>query len=54
MTTLYHKTEPPKTVSTQEDVERLLAQGWADTPAAFYDIPEPIAVPARKARKDTK
>jgi len=38
-TTLYHRTLPPRILLTQGEVEALLADGWADTPAAFYDTP---------------
>lgn len=40
-TTLYHRTEPPRIVDGQDAVDVLLAQGWADTPAAFYDVAPP-------------
>lgn len=42
-TTLYHRTDPPRIVDTPEQRDALLADGWAETPAAFYDAPEPPA-----------
>lgn len=46
-TMLYHRTEPPRIVDGQEAVDALLAQGWADTPAAFYDAPKEPEKPTR-------
>lgn len=36
-TCVYHKTEPPKIVN-QQDAQTWYDQGWADTPAAFFDM----------------
>lgn len=38
-TMLYHRTDPPRIVESQIECDRLLAEGWAETPAAFYDPP---------------
>lgn len=51
-TTLYHRTEPPRIVDGQDAIDALLAQGWADTPAAFY-MPE-MSVPEKPARAKRK
>ena len=40
-TWLYHRTEAPRVFETAGDVETALADGWADTPAAFTDEPAP-------------
>lgn len=34
-TWLYHRTEPARIFATASEVEEALADGWADTPAAF-------------------
>ena len=49
-TYVYHRTEPPRIVSTQEEYDAL-GKGWADTPAAFYDTPAPPQVAGRPRRK---
>ena len=53
----YHATEDPRLCETPED-EAALGEGWADTPAAFFDEPgelepaagteEPISVPVKR------
>jgi hypothetical protein len=40
-TTFYHRTKRPCTVTTEAEYEAL-GEGWADTPAAFYDPPADI------------
>lgn len=47
-TFIYHRSELPRLVSTQEEYDAL-GDGWADTPAAFYatPAPEPVAVEAQ-------
>lgn len=42
-TTFYHRTEGPRIVSSDEEFAAL-GDGWADTPAAFYE-PEPAPLP---------
>lgn len=42
-TMLYHRTDPPRIVDSQAECDRLLAEGWAETPAAFTDAPDPPA-----------
>ena len=39
-TWLYHQTEKPRVFQTAGEVEAALAEGWADTPAAFKDEPK--------------
>ncbi len=46
---VYHRTQPARIVETREEFDRLLADGWADTPAAFTE-PERVA-PAPKGKK---
>ncbi len=38
-TWMYHRTRRPALVTTQAELAAL-GDGWADTPAAFYDPPE--------------
>lgn len=40
-TWLYHKIEPAVVFeSDTDDMTRLYDEGWRDTPAAFFDIPD--------------
>lgn len=51
-TTLYHRTDPPRIVEDDAAVTALLAQGWADTPAAFYaPVPDADKAPRPKRGK---
>jgi hypothetical protein len=34
---IYHRTEKPRIVETREDFDAAMAEGWADTPAAFAE-----------------
>ena len=52
-TTLYHRTEPPRIVRTQEEYDAL-GEGWADTPAAFYDAPTLPPAQPRQVRRSAK
>lgn len=43
-TMLYHRTLPPRIATDAAEVAQLLADGWADTPVAFYaPVAEPVA-----------
>jgi hypothetical protein len=48
-TTFFHRTRPPRVVRTDEEYAAL-GEGWADTPAAFYEKPDD-AKPPRPTRK---
>ena len=51
-TVLYHRTEPPVTVTSEDDRDARLANGWADTPAAFYEpLPRPKPMPWTKKKE---
>jgi len=52
-TWLYHRTEPATIVRTAEQLAQLLADGWADSPAAFHDIPTTTKTTRRKAKETT-
>lgn len=41
---VFHRTKPPKLVTNDAEYQLALADGWADTPAAFYEA-EPVASP---------
>ena len=51
----YHSSDAPRLVYNEEEDAKLLAQGWADTPAAFTaaekPAPEPIKVELIKKSK---
>lgn len=49
-TMVYHRTEPPRIVTTQAQYDAL-GDGWADTPEAFT-TPEPQ--PRRKATRSDR
>lgn len=51
-TTLYHKSDPPRVVTDPADLQRLLEEGWADTPAAFYPKSHPGALKPSKKPED--
>lgn len=37
-TWLFHPTEDPRVFTDKAEVERALADGWADTPAVFFNV----------------
>lgn len=57
-TWLYHATEPARIVTGEAEIQRLLAEGWADSPVKFYAQPvlatqTKTETPRRRERKET-
>lgn len=48
-TWLYHRTEAPRLFMASE-VPARVAEGWAETPAAFYEIEAPKPAPTRRGK----
>lgn len=46
-TWLFHPTEEPRVFTDKAEADQALADGWADTPAAFFNVKP-------KAEKDDK
>jgi hypothetical protein len=49
----YHRSEEPRLCKTPAD-EAALGPGWADSPAAFVDEPEPAETPAKPKKGGRK
>jgi hypothetical protein len=49
---LYHRTEPARIVSDDAEIQRMLRNGWADSPAKFTDEKPQSETPRRRERKE--